>query len=245
MHEIKKDKNSKVGVFWHPEFGFSRKQPILTNWKNSLSDPFLEFRNYQGFINKAHLQIFDNNLSNLYEISSNTIFYSKNGKRQLEVYCKLHYTHSLADYGNIFSQLTFGCKLCGKRDYAGSRRILQLKSDPSGDGGKTILYFIKIEIGSLSVLKFGVTNVKFSPLDVTKEIVNRFGGTAKLKEFLDHKVYDTELEARQKERDILIDTLKYVDDSVPSSFPGFTECRVFSKQSLKVCTHSFFELTNA
>lgn len=230
-------------LFWHPEFGYSETTSVASYWVNNPFDPFLQVKEDKRCINDVELLIFDNYLSDIYQISPRpaVIHRSKENIRRIGIFCKLHFTHNEAITQHIFTHQTFNCPGCRKKDYFGLERIRQLKLNPKDDPGATIVYFVKLTIKTRATLKFGVTKALVNRSD-EESIAKRFGSNI-FTQLEPMKMYrcESELEALILERVMLTNTIGYLDREVPSSVGGATECRVHNIATKSICLRAFDE----
>ena len=225
-------------IFWHPEYGYSDLLHISC-WLKNKNDPFRLQRHDIDVVNRAKLVIFDNNLSNLYEVIGNKVIYSELGHKSVEVFCKLHDEKNIARIGDIEKRLTFNCSGCRKKDFGGVKRLQELKVCPELDEGSTVVALVSLEVNGSKTLKFGITSKGLCHQSDLEWLNKRYEG--KVLEVIESYRCKTELEARKLEQYMLIETLKYFNDKVPSNFGGYTECRLAGSNSLRTCTRVFLD----
>jgi hypothetical protein len=236
---LKRVNNTGKCIFWHPTYSYSK--PILVdNWLENKNDPFHIQRHEIDVVNRAKLAIFDNNLSNLYEVIDKKVIQGELGHKSVNVFCKLHGETSVARVNNIEKYLTFNCPLCRKKDFGGVKRLQQLKHSPELDQGTTVVALMSLKVDGRKTLKFGITSMGLSHESDLEWLNRRYGAKKIIKKNESHRC-KTEFEARTLEQYMLTETLNYLNDKVSPDFGGFTECRLTGDKSLRTCTRVFFD----
>ncbi|AWF80199.1 hypothetical protein BTJ40_04900 [Microbulbifer sp. A4B17] len=238
-YAIKEGKTSKTIIFWHPEHGYS--QANLKHWIKSPTtvDPFRNLKKDKEIIRRAKLVVFDNQLHDNYEVVDGGVF-RESGVTRVTVFCKQHGIKTSATINNIEVGLWFNCPECSSDDFENIRRLHNLRRDEVDDRGSTIIALMLLSVNGNETLKFGISSSRSNSDEDDDILKKRYGNN--LVKIFDSIRCDSELEARELEQELLVETRDIRNYSVPDEFAGKTECRSYTTKNLNRCMRLFSDL---
>jgi hypothetical protein len=236
-HSINKNVNTRAIVFWHPEFGYSSSD--LRYWLKNYKEinPFGQFLIDKEMINKVNLVLFDNGLLEHYEVLGDGVFHDEKGSKRVPLFCKEHGIKTHSTLQNIEKGLWLNCPKCRRVDFDNIRKIQQLRRGELQDKGSSVVALMILVIDGVKTLKFGISSTRIVSLANEEVLKNRYNSN--LKDVLISHRCKTELEARELEQLMLNETREIRNYRIPSSFAGYSECRVYGTIQKNICERAF------